>query len=169
MKRSRNGLASREPLDVATNREEMSDGAVLIADGPFAGWMTWPDTDPFETLVGPYYFRPLADGGYECATVLQTHHHNGHGVAHGGALMTFADFALFALSRDHLRGEPAVTASFNGEFIGPAKAGDTVICRGEVLRAGKSLVFTRGLLSVAGEPVFAFSGVIKRLPPRRTA
>ena len=100
MKRSRNGLASREPRDVATNREEMSDGAVLIADGPFAGWMTWPDTDPFETLVGPYYFRPLAEGGYECATVLQPRHHNGHGVAHGGALtlQPAASGAEFCLS-----------------------------------------------------------------------
>ena len=154
---------------MATLGDEIADGAARVHEGPFVGWMTWPDTDPFETLVGPYYFRRLAEGGYECATVLQTRHHNGHGVAHGGALMTFADFALFALSRDHLQGLPGVTASFNGEFIGPAKAGDTVICRGEVLRSGKSLIFTRGILSVEGEPVFAFSGVIKRLGPPRPA
>ena len=33
-------------------------GPVVIADGPFRGWMTWgAGEDPFETAIGPFCFR----------------------------------------------------------------------------------------------------------------
>ena len=146
--------------------DEISDGAVFVREGPFSGWMTWPDSDPFETLAGPYYFRKQADGTTECAMEVEHKNLNGHGFAHGGALMSFADFCLFALSRAHIVGTPAVTVSMNSEFLGTAMPGDTVICRGEVTRGGGNLVFARGLLLVKEKPIFTFSGVIKRLKPR---
>jgi acyl-coenzyme A thioesterase PaaI-like protein len=38
-----------------------------------------------------------------------------------------------------------------------------VECRGEVSRAGGSLIFLRGKLTSAGRPLFTFSGTIKRV------
>jgi acyl-coenzyme A thioesterase PaaI-like protein len=38
--------------------------------------------------------------------------------------------------------------------------------RGEVVKAGRSLVFLRGLMTVEGETVFAFSAVIKKTGKR---
>jgi acyl-coenzyme A thioesterase PaaI-like protein len=60
----------------------------------------------------------------------------------------------------------AVTVSLNGEFLGPAKAGDLVESTGEVTKAGGSLLFVRGLISTAGAPMLNFSGVIKKIRAR---
>ena len=85
---------------------------------------------------------------------------------HGGCMLTFADFALFALAHERLEGSHAVTVSLNGEFIGPAHEGDLVEATGEVVKAGKSMVFIRGLVSTGGAPMLSFSGVIKRVARR---
>ncbi len=146
--------------------DEISDGAVKVTQGPFAGWMTWPDSDPYETLAGPFYFQKQPDGQTLCAMRAQRKHMNGGDAMHGGCMLTFADFSLFALSREERGGHHAVTVSLNGEFVGPAYEGELVVCRGEVVRAGASLVFLRGVLSVEDRPVLTFSGVIKKLKPR---
>ncbi|MEO1189218.1 MAG: PaaI family thioesterase, partial [Pseudomonadota bacterium] len=69
-----------------------------ITDGEFAGWHTWPG-EPFEhDTAGPFYMRQDEDGGMVAAFRAERKHMNAGGVVHGGALMTFADFALFALA-----------------------------------------------------------------------
>eukprot|EP01037_Dinobryon_pediforme_P011585 gene11585-11681_t len=146
--------------------DEIRDGAVEVLDGPFAGWMTWPDTDPYESLSGPYFFKADANGKIVCAMRAEAKHMNGQGSIHGGALMTFADFSLFALSRKERGSGPSVTISMNSEFVGPAVIGDLIICKGEVIRAGGSLVFIRGMISVEDRPVLNFSGVIKKIKVR---
>ena len=88
------------------------------------------------------------------------------GGIHGGCLMTFADFALFAIGHEALKDSQSVTATLNGEFVGPAKLGDLVECTGDVVRAGRSLVFIRGLITCAGEPLLNFSGVVKKTKAR---
>ena len=147
--------------------DEIADGAVAVIDGPFAGWMTWPDTDPYETLSGPYFFRTREDGSIICAMRAEKKHMNGQGGMHGGCMMTFADFSLFALSRRERGAGPSVTISMNSEFVGPAGIGDLVLCTGEVVRAGGSLVFIRGMLTVEDRPILTFSGVIKKLRARQ--
>jgi uncharacterized protein (TIGR00369 family) len=88
---------------------------------------------------------------------------NSAGVVHGGALATFADYSLFTIAADRLLGISAVTVSLNAEFVGSARAGDLLTARGEVLRAGRSLVFVRGVIDAAGDPVLSFTGVLKIL------
>ena len=64
----------------------------------------------------------------------------------------------------------AVTATFNGEFVGSAAVGDLVECTGEVVKAGRSMVFVRGLIvnaSRGGDPMMSFSAVLKKTAPRR--
>jgi acyl-coenzyme A thioesterase PaaI-like protein len=85
---------------------------------------------------------------------------------HGGCMMTFADFALFSLATRELQGTHAVTVSLGGEFIGPAHVGDLVECTGEVVKAGKSMVFVRGLIFTGDNPMMTFSGVIKKVARR---
>jgi acyl-coenzyme A thioesterase PaaI-like protein len=59
-----------------------------------------------------------------------------------------------------------VTATLNGEFVGSVNIGDRVEGSGEVVKAGGSLIFVRGTITVEAEPVMVFSGVIKRIKPR---
>jgi len=91
---------------------------------------------------------------------------NGGGFMHGGCIMTFADACLFSLATKELEGTHAVTLSLGGEFIGPAHEGDLVECTGEVLKAGKSMVFVRGLIFTGDNPMMSFSGVIKKVGRR---
>jgi acyl-coenzyme A thioesterase PaaI-like protein len=127
--------------------------------------MGWPGLDPFEDQSGPFYFREQADGSVRCAFRAEAKHMNGGGFTHGGALLTFADFALFALAFKELQNHRSVTVSLTGEFTGPSQVGDLIECAGEVVRDG-GLVFIRGLITTSGRPLLNFSGVVKKLKPR---
>lgn len=139
--------------------------AVTAEQGEFAGWQYWP-SDVFESQsAGPFFFS-VDEAGPVAAFRIASHHINGGGAVHGGCLMTFADFALFAIARDALAADSGVTVSFASEFLGGAVEGERVEARGETLRAGGSLIFARGLITAEGRPCMNFSGTIKRLRAR---
>jgi uncharacterized protein (TIGR00369 family) len=144
---------------------EIHEGPRQISDGEWAGWRSW-DHDAFESQSGPFYFRDEEGGAIRCAFRAEKKHMNGGGFMHGGCMMTFADFSLFAIAWRELRDDRAVTVSLNGEFVGPAHVGDLVECTGEVIKAGKSMIFVRGLISTGGAPMMIFSGVIKKVSRR---
>lgn len=145
---------------------EVMEGPRLLTEGEWAGWRFWGDGDPFERQSGPFYFREEEDGSVRCAFRAEPRHMNGGGFMHGGCMMTFADFSLFALAWRQLDGAYAVTVSLNGEFVSAGKVGDLVEATGEVVKAGGSLIFVRGKLHVAGKPLMTFSGVIKKIRPK---
>ncbi|MFI4975785.1 MAG: PaaI family thioesterase [Caulobacterales bacterium] len=133
-----------------------------VESGPWAGWMGYQG-DPFEDLTGPFYYRIDESGQAVSAFRAERKHMNGGGAMHGGCLMTFADYALFIIGREALRDSGSVTASLNGEFIDAAVEGEFIEARGEVVRAGGSLVFIRGLITTGGRPLFNFSGIVKKI------
>lgn len=132
-----------------------------VTEGEWAGWQCYPGGDPFEDLTGPFYYR-IDEQGPVCAFRTETKHMNGGGFLHGGCAMTFADFSLFVIARDVIDGSRTVTATFNGELVGTARPGEVVECRGEVVKAGRSMVFVRGLITAPGGPVMSFSSVLKK-------
>ncbi|MDB5444703.1 MAG: hypothetical protein JWQ97_20 [Phenylobacterium sp.] len=138
-----------------------------VREGPWAGWRMYWENDPFEDITGPFYWRREADGAIRCAFRAERKHLNGSGFLHGGCIMTFADYALFEIGREALGDQRGVTATFNGEFVGAVSEGQLVECTGEVVKGGKSLVFVRALITGDGEPVMSFSGVIKKVGPRK--
>lgn len=143
-------------------------GSRRVEHGEWAGWWTWSGIDPFEDAIGPFYSKKI-DGEVVCAFRAEPRHMNGGGGMHGGCMMSFADFALFALSSKELARSPAVTVSLNGEFLGPGRAGERIEARGGVTQAGRSLVFVRGMLTAEGRPMLNFSGVIKRVKRETSA
>ena len=145
---------------------EVMTGPRLITEGEWAGWHYWGDGDPFEAQSGPFYFREEEGGKVRCAFRAGKKHMNGGGFMHGGCMMTFADFALFAFAWKDLKDTYAVTVSLNSEFIASGAVGDLVEATGEVVKAGGSLIFLRGTLTTAGRPLMTFSGVIKKVKPR---
>lgn len=149
--------------DGAENPSET--GPVLIKDGRFAGWTTWGlGSDPYETSIGPFYFK-VEDGRARCAFEPRREHLNGGGTIHGGALMSFADFALFAIAHNALRGQHAVTLTCNSEFISAGGLDAIVEAHGEVLRDTRSVVFVRGIVTQADRALLAFSGTLKKIAP----
>ena len=136
----------------------------LVSEGPFAGWSTWGNgSDPFETLTGPFYMKALDQGGYVCAFMPEAQHCNGMGNIHGGCLMTFADFALFAHAHDHLVGGPCVTMQFESQFVGGAKPGILIESHGDIVRVTRTMLFIRGLMSQEDKPILAYSAILKRI------
>jgi acyl-coenzyme A thioesterase PaaI-like protein len=109
------------------------------------------------------------EGRRVCAFKAEKKHMNGGMFMHGGCVMTFADFSLFWIAGDAIAGVRSVTATFNGEFVGSCGVGDIVECAGEVVKAGRSMVFVRGLIvnaSQDGAPMMSFSSVLKKTGPR---
>ena len=141
-------------------------GPYLATEGEWAGWSYWVGGDPYEDLAGPFYFRQEADGAYRCAFRAEKKHMNGGGFMHGGCMLTFADYALFVIGRPALSEGYAVTVSLNGDFVGPANVGDLVEATGEIVRAGGSLVFIRGMIATGDSPMMTFSGVVKKVKKR---
>ena len=134
-------------------------------DGEFAGWSYYPE-EPFEAgCAGPFFHR-VDEQGPVCAFRVEQKHMNGANVAHGGLLMTFADYALFVIAHDELDDGYGLTAAFTSEFLDGAKLGERVEARGDMLRGGRSLVFVRGLVTSEGRPCLNFSGTIKKIKPR---
>ena len=131
-------------------------------EGEFAGWSTWPG-EPFEhDTAGPFYMRQEEDGTMVAAFRAQRKHMNAGGVVHGGALMTFADFALFALAHSGEDDGYGVTVAFTSEFLAGALEGELIEARGEVMGGGRSITFVRGVVTGNGRPVLNFSGTIKK-------
>ena len=135
---------------------------VVEEAGEWAGWER-SESDPFELHAGPFYTRRDAQGRWVSAFRAERKHMNGGGFMHGGCLATFADYAIFMFARDELTGSGSVTASLNTEFLDGAEEGELIEARGEVTRAGGSMVFVRGIASSAGRPLLNFSAIIKKV------
>ncbi len=87
-------------------------------------------------------------------------HMNPRGVAHGGALATFADMQLAALMRmGRLEAKQSPTISLSLDFLSPVQSGDWV--EGEIVlvkRTGR-LAFSEAILTVEGSPVVRSKGI----------
>jgi uncharacterized protein (TIGR00369 family) len=116
---------------------------------------------PFAEHVGPILVRQV-DGEWRCAFVAERRHCNRQGAVHGGMLMTFADVALAHIGRKAYA-EESVSVSFSFEFLAPARLGDLVEARAEILRRTGSLNFVRGQLLVGDTVIVNCSTVEKRL------
>lgn len=132
-----------------------------LALGIPEGFRHWVG-DPAEDRIGPFFFRRGGDGRVQTALRVQPHHCNAYGIVHGGVLMTFVDYTLCiaAMADDQDR---VVTVSANCDFTASARAGELLLGEGEVVRAGRRLVFTRALLRSGDQVVMGASGVVKRV------
>ena len=158
---------SHEPHDKLRSDADVPGPSRLAAvnAGPWAGWYHWEPVDDFEEHTGPFYCQS-ADEGVLCGFRPAAKNRNGGGNVHGGALMTFADYALFMIAGGMDASIYGVTVTMNCEFVGAAEPGRLLTARGEVVRAGFSMVFVRGLICDEDRPVLAFSGTIKKVKPK---
>lgn len=130
--------------------------------GRLEGYSTWEGYDPCEDYMGPFYFKREETGEINCAFVAQPHHLNGSATTHGGLLMAFADFSLFAIAQDSLTTGFGVTISLNSEFIAAGKLDELIEGRGRVVRSTRSLVFVQGEIVVGDRVLVNYSGIIKK-------
>jgi uncharacterized protein (TIGR00369 family) len=127
------------------------------------GWVHAQQFDPFEAYLGPYFDR-VRDGLREYAFIVDDRHTNAAGIAHGGALMTFADSCLGYSIWDATDRSPCVTISQQTNFLAAAKVGDLITCRPEVMRKTREIIFMRADLRVAATTIFTATAVWRIWP-----
>lgn len=131
------------------------------------GWKPLP-AEGYPALVGPFWTRRAEDGPdggkrYRYAFLAEKRHANIGGVVHGGMLMSFADDVLGMTVWEAAGRKPCTTVQLNTHFISPARIGELVEGRAEVLRATRTVVFVRGMLLAGDRLVVSADGVWKIL------
>ncbi|WAI84877.1 MULTISPECIES: PaaI family thioesterase [Achromobacter] len=126
----------------------------------------------FAGLIGPLWVRKegvFNEGvrkeaqAWAYGLLATADHLNPAGVVHGGLLTALLDHGLSAIAWQALDRRACVTVQLDTHFLAPARAGQFLEVRGQLLRATSSLVFMRGELSVAGNIVATGAAVLKVL------
>ena len=112
--------------------------------------------------IGDGFHRRDEEGNLIMAFWIKKENCNSADVAHGGMLMSIADYSLASASMPS-RNKYVATISFRSEFIAPAKIHSLAEVHTSITRATKSLVFGEGKIFCDGEIVFSFSGVVKKI------
>ena len=121
-----------------------------------------PLVDPFEAYSFQSFRRTNPDGSVTYALPTDARHDNSNGVIHGGLLMTFADSVLGYCAWTACPPNTwCVTVSQSSSFLRAGRVGDLIEVTPVVTRATRSMIFTRGEFSVAGEPVFQAASIWK--------
>jgi uncharacterized protein (TIGR00369 family) len=142
-----------------------------VPDINLSAYSVFVPPDPFEDHMGPIYYKLTGDaqqaGSVHC--VLPTHeaHGNYAGGVHGGALLTFADYALCLVAGRAADGGTnssfALTVSLAAEFLDGARIGPPLEARGEPLQVTGRLAFARGSLTQEGKTIALWSGVCRHV------
>ncbi len=132
-----------------------------------AGWVVRP-TKAFGTHVGPFY-KPADGDDTLCGFLADERHGNKRGVVHGGMLATAFDVALGNASWEAAGQKPCATVQLNVHFVGALQLGEFAQMQAEVVRATRSLVFLRGVMTVDGRVIATADGVWKILAWRGEA
>jgi uncharacterized protein (TIGR00369 family) len=127
--------------------------------------------DPFEDHVGPFYFRISGDareaGSVHCVLPTHPRHGNYAGGVHGGATLTFADYALCLVAGRAADGGTntafAMTVSIAVEFLDAGRIGPPLEARGEPLQVTGRLAFARGSVTQEGCTIALWSGVCRHV------
>src|SRR3954470_406877 len=136
-----------------------------------ARYSVFTPPDPFEDHTGPFYFRVEGDasraGSVHCVLPTEPRHGNYAGGVHGGAILTFADYALCLVAgRAADRGTNtsfAMTVSIAVEFLSGSGIGAPLEATGEPLQVTGRLAFARGTITQQGKTIALWSGVVRHV------
>ena len=120
---------------------------------PPEGFKALASTSPFVIKSGRFYER-IDEAGRTVGCWIALDQCNADGKAHGGFLMTLADFALST-------GAYGVTVSLTADFLSPVSAGDWVEIRTNISKRSQSLIFADAVVSANSAPVMRTSGIFR--------
>ena len=140
------------------------------------GYEPFPTSSPFNTAVGPYYYR-LQGESLVMGLEVETRHCNTGGTLHGAMFSALADIALgnsigLALSEGSAEagvaarkdGAPPVsfaTINLSVDYAGAAKVGDWVEMHTEVQKVGGTLAYANGYLMNGNDRIGRVSGIYR--------
>jgi uncharacterized protein (TIGR00369 family) len=120
---------------------------------PPPGYEQMPNFGPFHEYLGPTWYMHR-DGCMTVGLRVEEKHRNRGAMMHGGMICTLADIASHWAARharqpDHLM----LTTGLNVCLMGNAGPGEWVEARVQVLRSGRSIVFTDCHISCDGRAI----------------
>lgn len=141
-----------------------------------AGYSVFVPPDPFEDHTGPFYFKITGDarqpGSVHCVLPTAARHGNYVGGVHGGATLTFADYALCLVAGRAADGGTnnsfAMTVSIAVEFLDGGRVGAPLEATGEPLQVTGRMAFARGTITQRGRTIALWSGVCRHVPRAKT-
>src|SRR5882757_5058969 len=136
-----------------------------------ARYSVFVPSDPFEDHTGPFYFRIQGDaaraGSVHCVLPTAQRHGNYAGGVHGGAILSFADYALCLVAGRAADGGTntsfAMTVSIAVEFLDAGQIGQPLEASGEPLQVTGRLAFARGSITQEDRTVALWSGVCRHV------
>ena len=100
--------------------------------------------------IGKGFHKKDAEGNLVMAFYVKPENGNSGGVAHGGMLMSIADYSLCSAAMES-REKYVATISFRSEF------------HSKISKHTKSLVFGGGIIMSEEKKIMHFSGVVKKM------
>ena len=136
-----------------------------------AGYSVFVPSDPFEDHTGPFYFKVTGDarkaGSVHCVLPTAARHGNYAGGVHGGATLTFADYALCLVAGRAADGGTnssfAMTVSIAVECLDAGSVGAPLEATGEPLQVTGRMAFARGTITQQGRTIALWSGVCRHV------
>ena len=114
----------------------------------------------FMGVAGPLWSR--REGGSWAYGLLLAHSHlNPAGVAHGGALLTLIDHVMSTVAWEASACTPCLTLQIDTQLLAPARAGQFVEARAQVVRRTHSLLFMQGSVTLDDAPILVAQAILK--------
>jgi len=139
-------------------------------DPDHPGWYSWGDfpRGSFAAQTGRLLFRPDGEGRAVVRMFPDETHLNMGGSIHGGAVMSFVDMALFAGGRCAGMAEGHyVTLDLHVKFMARGRIGVPLDAEVSLVRQTRGgHVFLQGVVQQEGEPIYGFTGTLKRIKDR---
>ena len=110
------------------------------------GYESLNQTEDHIANIGQGFYKRNEAGNLIMAFWVRPENGNSGGVAHGGMLMSIADYCLCSAAMES-RENYAATVSFRCEFIAPAKVGRLLEIFPKIDKETKSLVFGHSFFS----------------------
>jgi uncharacterized protein (TIGR00369 family) len=130
------------------------------------GFEEMPTFGPFHALLGPMYFRRTEDQMIVGLHVEDKHRNRGQ-MMHGGMICTLADTASHWAAKNARQPTAyMLTTGLSVNLMGNAAPGEWVEARVDVLRAGRSIVFTNCQIFSGGRTIASASAQFQVTAPK---
>jgi acyl-coenzyme A thioesterase PaaI-like protein len=126
---------------------------------PSPGFRPLASRSPFVNGAGAFFIRDNADGTRSVGTWIAEAQLNSERFAHGGFLLTFADFTLS-------RATNGITLNVNADFLRPARLGAWIEGLIHIRKQSPTLIFADELITCDGEELMRVSGIFKPFEKR---
>jgi len=130
---------------------------------PPPGFDPLTSKSPFVNRAGAFFVRTESDGSRSVGSWIGYDQSNSedlaNGLAHGGFLLGFADFALCEVTM-------GVTLTLSAEFLRPARVGQWIQAQIVIRKASRSLIFADAIVTSEEQEVLLGSGLFRPIEKR---